>query len=76
MKNKRLEKALHKLEVAANEVFEEHRQTLRDFGKLVEEIAKSGNFAKFVVLVSAVKAVMEAALDQAMKCANGRPTGH
>lgn len=76
MKKKSLEKSLQKLEAAGDELLEEHGLILRKFGKMVVEIAGSGNFAKFYMLVSVINGFMQTALNQAMKCAKGRPTGH
>jgi hypothetical protein len=76
VKSKKLERSLQKLEAAGDELLEEHGLILRKFGNMVVEIAESGNFAKFYMLVSVVNGFMQEALNRAMKTAKGRPASH
>ena len=73
MKKKRIEQTIGKLTAAGDELLEENSVFLQAFGKRVFEIAESGNFAQFYILVTSIRAIMEASLDKAMKCAKGRP---
>ena len=76
MKNKSLEQVMEKLAAAGDDLLEDHSLFLQTFGHRVFEIAESGDYPQFYMLVTAIKAIMEAGLDKAMQCAKGRPTNH